>query len=238
MFRRNTPWWKKQQVVARPDPPKPITLAEFGVRAVAGSASDLFLAGGFLITWLHPYTFGQFAVKHFVVLMLLEFLVVHATGFLGAVTSRDMPFGARVLIYSVLLMFYGLMAFGMLFGMGSYWPALGFSLMLLGKAPNIIRPQHDDDAMMPIMANWAGMVCLYLFGAFATLMLDVPALGITPEVITLQDLGVGGEWPEKPYIVMAFGTIYFTGLALLNVITQYAAYRSSQKYRGVPISAP
>lgn len=237
MFGRRTPWWKKQPDQPKPPPPKPISGGELCVRVLTGSVPDLFLAAGFFITWHRPYTFGEFAVKHFMALMLLEFLVVHATGFLGALTSRDTPFYERILIYSVLMVFYGLMSFGMLVGMGSYWPALGFTLMLLGKAPNVFRPQHGDDAMMGIMSNWAAMVCLYLFGVFATAVYELPPYGVTPEVIAAQNFETGGEWPEKPYTVMAFGAIYFTGLALLNVVTQYVTYRMSQNYREGATSA-
>lgn len=230
MFSRRVPWWKKQTETPKPKP-KPVTRAELGVRVLTGSVPDLVLAGGFLITWYLPYTFGEMAVKHFTLLMLMEFLVVHATGFMGALTSRDTPFGMRLLMYSVLVTLYALMAFGLSVGLGNFWPALAFTLMLVGKLPNIFRPQHDDDAMMGLMANWAGMVCLYLFGAFFTLTYEIPMHGITPEVIASQHFDVGGEWPERPYTVMAFGAIYFTGLALLNVLSQYVDYRTSQKYR-------
>ena len=179
MFRSPKPWWKmtdeeRANLHREPAPPKPISLVELATRIVIGSGLDLALAASFLITWLHPYTFGEFAVKHFTLLMLLEFLVVHATGFMGALTSRSMGLFERILIFSLLFLFYIGMAFGMSVGMGSYWPALGFGLMLLGKLPTILRPQHEDDAMMGIMANWAAMVCLYLFGIFFVVTADIP----------------------------------------------------------------
>jgi hypothetical protein len=237
MFRSPKPWWKmtdeeRANLHRKPAPPKPISRVELATRILVGSGLDLALAAAFLITWLRPYTFGEFAVKHFTLLMLLEFLVVHATGFMGALTSRSMGLFERILIFSLLFLFYIGMAFGMSVGMGSYWPALGFGLMLLGKLPTILRPQHEDDAMMGIMANWAAMVCLYLFGIFFVVTADIPHLGITPEVIASQKFDVGGEFPERPYIVMAFGTLYFTGLALLNLITQGLTYRASQKALG------
>ena len=48
-------------------------------------APDFVLSAAFLITWLAPTVFGQKAVKHLQNFMLVEFLVVHATGALGAI---------------------------------------------------------------------------------------------------------------------------------------------------------
>lgn len=222
-----TPWWKKKPGEREAPEPPPEPAIRFWIRLTVALAADLALAAAFLITWLRPYTFGEFAVKHFTFLMIFEFLVVHATGFLGAVGSRSSGTWERLFMYSVLCLVYGLFAAAFAFSAGSLWPAMGFILMFLGRAPGILFRPHSDDAMMGIMSNWAAMVCLYLFGVFFVLMNDVPALGITPEVIAAQEFGTGGEFPERPYIVMAFGALYFTGLALLTLVSELLGRRAA-----------
>ena len=50
---------------------------------------------------------------------------------------------------------------------------------------------------------------LYLLRAFATLVLPVPRLGITPAVIAAQQIHATGLWVEQPQRVLALGVVYF-----------------------------
>lgn len=54
-------------------------------KCLMAAAPDFALSVAFIVTWVAPNTFGQQAVRHFMNLMLFEFLVVHATGVLGAI---------------------------------------------------------------------------------------------------------------------------------------------------------
>jgi len=181
---------------------------------------ELGLAALFLITWVWPDTFGERMVHKLTFLMLLEFLVVHSTGFFAAISSKDDTRLRRGLMFSGLLAFYLMMAGAFSAMYGGPWPLFGFLLVALPRIPGIVLRPPDDDTQFWMMANWAGMTALFLLGAFATLVYDVPPLGVTPEVIEAQEFGIGGEWPEQPYRVMAFGTLYFTGLALLNLLME------------------
>jgi len=200
-------------------PPSSSTLA-FVLRLVFSVGSDLALAGVFLITWIEPYTFGERTVHHLTFLMLLEFLVVHATGFLGAVGAKDESRMHRALMTAGLLAFYLCFAGAFSAMYGGWWPLIAFLMLFLGKLPNVVFHPPGFDGQSIVMSNWAAMTCLYLFGAAATVIYDVPPLGVTPEVIAAQQFGVGGEWPEQPFRVMAFGTIYFTGMALVSLATE------------------
>jgi hypothetical protein len=209
---------------AKDEAAKPIPVWKLLLRTAWSAVPDFGLAACFAITWVRPYTLGETAVHHFTFLMLLEFLVVHSTGFLAAVGTRDNGRWERALMYSVLFLFYALMAAGFSASYGSLWPLAAFSILMLSKAPNVLFRPHGDDAMFALMSNWAAMTCLYLGGIFFTLVYDIPPLGVTPEVIAAQEFSVGGEWPEQPYRVMAFGVIYFSGLGLLSILTELFAY--------------
>ncbi|HPO12077.1 MAG TPA: hypothetical protein PLI09_01425 [Candidatus Hydrogenedentes bacterium] len=191
---------------------------------LAGSAGfDFGLAAVFLITWTAPNTFGALSVHHLVFVMLLEFLVVHSTGFLGAIAARDSSLRQRVLMFSGLMVFYLLMAGGFSALYGGWWPLWAFMGLTLSKIPSVVLHPPDFEGQTVLMANWAAMTVLYLGGAAVTVMMPVPAWGVTKEIIAAQHFGIGGIWPDEPYRVMAFGALYFTGLGLLAIINELIA---------------
>lgn len=217
---------------AEDDAPPPPSTATFVLRLIVSVGSDLGLAAVFLITWIAPYTFGVQTVRHLTFLMLLEFLVVHATGFLGGIGSKDSTRRERAFMAFVLLCLYLCFAAAFSAMYGGWWPLLAFLTLYLGKLPTVVfhPPGHDGQSI--VMANWAAMTCLYLFGVFATVMFDVPPLGVTPEVIAAQEFTMEGEWPEQPYRVMAFGTIYFTGMAIVSLL--FEIFTRPRKKKTIP----
>lgn len=180
--------------------------------------SDLCIAATFLITWISPYTFDERMVHKLTFMMLIEFLIVHSSGFLGAISARDIPKRERIFMLSVLLFFYALFVAGFSAMYGGWWPVIAFLGLTLPKLPVILFNGVDDDAMFVVMGNWAAMTALYLFSLFAVLTYDVPQWGVTAEVVARQAFGVEGEFPEQPHRVMAFGTIYFTGMAMVALV--------------------
>lgn len=210
----------------------PISGLRLLLRILISAVPDFALAAVFYITWNAPYTFGTHTVHHLVFVMLVEFLVVHATGFMGAISARGTGKWERIGMFSALSLFYVLMAAGFAASYQGIWPIVAMIYLLGSKIPNIMFRPTSDDAMMGVMANWAAMVCLYLFGCMYALTAGVESRGITPEVIAAQGFDVGGEFPEKPYIVMVFGAVYFTGMGILSILTellQWAAARRRYK---------
>ncbi|MBI1320427.1 MAG: hypothetical protein GC168_15990 [Candidatus Hydrogenedens sp.] len=186
--------------------------------ALWSAAWDLGIAASFLITWIRPETFGERTVHKLVFLMLLEFLVVHSTGFFAAISSQSEKKRSRAFMFTLLLGFYILFSAAFSAMYGGPWPLIAFLLLALPRIPGIVLHPPDEDTQFVMMANWAGMTCLYLGSIFVTLIYEVPALGVTPDVIAAQNFSVGGEWTDQPYRVMACGALYFTGLALLNLL--------------------
>jgi len=54
---------------------------------------------------------------------------------------------------------------------------------------------------------------------FATVMLPVPALGVTQEAIDLQGFSMEGLWIEEPFRVLAFGFLYFAAIGLWELFS-------------------
>lgn len=200
-----------------------LQIIKVSARLAASAGFDFGLAGVFLITWIAPNTLGELSVRHLVFVMLLEFLVVHSTGFLGAIAARDVSLRERILMFSGLMMFYLLMAGGFSALYGGWWPLWAFLGLTVSKIPSVVLHPPDVEGQTVLMANWAAMTVLYLGGAAITVMIAIPSWGVTPEIITAQHFGIEGIWPEEPYRVMAFGVFYFTGLGLLAIINECIA---------------
>lgn len=214
------------------------------IRLLLRAGWYLCIAAGFAITWVAPDTFGPTTVHKLTFLMLIEFLVVHATGFFTAAGSMRreaiaMPSvqaassgsGAlqRLAMVTGLLLLYVLFAWGFSVSYGNAWPLFAFLLVVLPRLPDVVLRPTDDDETGRAMAAWAAMTALYLGGAFATLALPVPPLGITPAVVAAQGFDGGGAWPEEPWRAVAFGCIYFTGLAVVTALFERAARRRAMR---------
>jgi hypothetical protein len=59
-------------------------------------------------------------------------------------------------------------------------------------------------------------VALYVLGVFVTVILPLPRLGITPEVVAQLGIPGSGLWVERPHTVIAFGLLYFGALAAVK----------------------
>jgi hypothetical protein len=205
------------------------------------SGADLAIAGSFLITWISPYALDERAVHKLTFVMLVEFLVVHSTGFFTAFSSKDsmMSFGAasaeraerrrRAIALFGLLAFYLLFAAAFSASYGSAWPIFAFVGVSLPRFPALIRSGQGDDETFRGMATWAAMTALYLAGVAVTAVADIPPLGVTADVIASQKFGIGGLWPEQPYRALAFGSFYFTGMAIIAAITELLDERRFRK---------
>jgi hypothetical protein len=189
--------------------------------------TNAWIAAMFLITWFRPNTFGPLTVHHLTFVMLMEFIVVHATGFLGAISARDESVKYRAAMFVGLMSFYMLFAAGFAAMYGGWWPIWAFWGLILSRFPTVVLRPPDMQGQNVLIVNWAMMVMLYLGGALLTAVPDVSPIGITPDVIAAQHFDTGGLWPEQPYRVMAFGTFYFTGLGVLGAINEIISIRST-----------
>lgn len=188
--------------------------------AVLAAIPDFAIAGLALVTWISPARVGEEKVAWFLGLMLLEFIVVHSSAFLGAVALSDAPKPRRVAQALALSAFYTMFAAAFAFGVQHWWPLWAFWALsanrmlgiLLGQAPT---GRERDFAM----ASWAAGAACYLFGVFATLLLPLPRLGIRSSMLGDLTEDSGGVWVDEPHRVVAFAALYFTLTGLLNLMS-------------------
>lgn len=182
-------------------------------RASAWAAlPDGITAAGFALVWLFPFALDSLSVKTALLVMLLEFFLIHATGFFTAIgASPKVSRAWRLLALGGLTLFYLAMVVAFARSFGEWWPVLAFLWLAVGKAVWALgtrAKQGDDAALLPMVA-WAGSVVAYLFGAFLTVLVPLPRLGMTEQVQPRFGLEGGGLWIDEPHRVVAFGLVYF-----------------------------
>ena len=168
------------------------------------------------MTWVAPGLLGVHRVRDVVLLMLMEFIVIHSSAFMG--TAAWGGFGGKLprgLAIVGLGLFYSLFVGGFALVFKTWAPLLGFWLLTLNRLSGALLSHADGEETSQVMKGWATSTFFYLIAVFATTFLPIPALGITPDVIDAADVpGDSGLWVNRPYTVLAAGFLYYTACAL------------------------
>lgn len=171
---------------------------------------DLVLSVVFLVTWIRPDALGDFMVRWLLLVMLMEFIVLHSAAFMGTVAFAPGSRARRSLALLGFAALYTLFAgaFSLIFR--SWWPLASFWGLSLNRLLGVVLGQVPDEEQKAfVMRGWSAGIAFYLLGCFATLLLPVPALGITPRAVAAQHIPGTGLWVQQPYRVIAFGFFYF-----------------------------
>lgn len=175
---------------------------------------DAVTAGTFLFGWLAPLAVDGLA-RNLALVMIVEFLLIHATGFYTVfILGGDRGLRRNLPVLAGLTVFYLLFIVVWSIIFGAWWPLLIFGWLLVGKLQWLhVAPGERRDKLVPAMAAWAASVAFYILAVMLGLIVPLPYFGITPEVVPLLEIGGSGVWPERPQTVMASGVIYFSLLA-------------------------
>jgi hypothetical protein len=180
-------------------------------RRIVAAFPDAVTAAVFALLWVAPLAFGASGVRNAMLVMLVEFVLVHASGFMGVImlsdrTSRGMRVAALLGFAVFYLLFIG--TFVAVFA--QWWPLFAFAWLLLGKLAVVLGAHRlDVGERQRVQSTWALSVLFYLGGVFATTLLPLPRLGVQPDVLPLLGLTGSGVWVDAPHCVLAFGCVYF-----------------------------
>jgi len=178
---------------------------------------DAVTAGGFALVWMSPFVFGPLSVKTAMLTMLVEFFLVHATGFFTAFGNDQYASRRqRVAMLLGLSLFYVLMIGAFAWSFHAWWLLLAVAWLLVGKILWVVQnPKPDDGSMTRQMMAWAGSVVVFLGGVFFTSIADIPRWGMSSDLGPKFGLDPqGGLWEAEPHRVVAFGVVYF-GISFL-----------------------
>lgn len=193
------------------------TIALPGLRAgrLLGALPDAITAAACVVVWVSPLAIGLGAVKTIVLMMMMEFLLVHGTGFFTVVAfADDLSRGKRVLAMLGLLAFYALFVGVFAWMFRAWWPIWVFAWLVVAKGFWIFSaPRERKQELQRQMTTWAFSVAAYLAAVFGGVFLPLPQLGLTPDVVSTLGLPGGGEWIERPHTAVAGMAFYFLAIA-------------------------
>lgn len=179
---------------------------------------DAVTASVFAWLWIEPLYFGKHAVANGMLIMLVEFILLHASIFLGN-TAFAVGVSRRRKTRAILGfgLFYLLFIVAWSLAFGEWWPFVAFAWLLIAKLALVMQPgQQNVDRLQRMQSAWAMGAMAYLGGVFLTVFVPLPRLGLQPGVVSQLDLPGGGLWVNQPHTVIAFGAIYFATLAIVK----------------------
>ena len=176
---------------------------------------DAISAAVFLTAWIAPTLLGPEVVKDLMLTMLIEFIVIHSSGFYAVISGLEgTRRGARLIMLTGLTCFYLLFVLAFSYGFGSIWPIFAFGWLFVSRFAHIwIHPLRLSRETGRMMLMWAASGATYVVGVFVTVFLPLPHFGVTPEFVAAMHLAGKGEWISRPYTVLAFGAFYFAAQA-------------------------
>lgn len=113
---------------------------------------SLSIAAVFLITWIHPYTFGRHTYSRLSCVLMLEFLSIHSFLFVGGAWSVEST-GKRVGCLSVVLPFYLLFAWGLSVVSGGWRPLSAFLGITVDRFRFISTYRKDEKRLQQMGMN-------------------------------------------------------------------------------------
>lgn len=189
-----------------------------------------------LWVWAYPLALGADAVAGVVLMLLLEFILLNATGFFTVIPFM-FALGSRtrsgILIGLCGLYLILVVTFAKPFH--AIWPYFVFAWMAASKLLWMHRNRRASRTeQMWLIAGWAVAVLVYLGAVGVGATLDMPQLGITTNVLPFLHLPGGGEWVDEPHRAVASATFYFTMLALYKTMYFYVRRCRQGRQRGTP----
>ncbi|MCX6143508.1 MAG: hypothetical protein NTZ35_09825 [Ignavibacteriales bacterium] len=200
--------------------PEPIESQGYTIAHLFSALPSFFLSGMFLITWIAPEALGEKTISYLMLVMLLEFINVHAAGFMGNTIISESERGKKAMTIIGLGVFYTLFVGAFALTFKQWWPLWAFWGLVLNRLLGVLlgkAPTGQEKNM--IQTSWGIGVFCYVMLVFATIILPVPAFGVTSEVIAKQGFTMRGLWIDEPYRMMAFGFLYFAVIGLTELFS-------------------
>lgn len=187
-------------------------------RALASALPDLVLGAGFAYAWIAPARVGPGMIRWMLMTMLLEFIVIHSSAFMGKMAFAPVRGWVGASCVIGLGCFYTLFVVGFCLSFHTWWPLLSFWALTLNRASVVLFGQAPSGSEQKvIMSSWAATTLFYLAGCALTAIPPLPHPGWTADWVANLHLGGSGVWISEPWRPVAFGTVYFTAVGLFEL---------------------
>ena len=173
-------------------------------------------AAVFLTAWVAPTRFGPVYVRNLTLVMAMEFIVIHSSIFYAVIAGVDVARGTRIKWLAALTSLYLVLVFGFAIQYKSSWPIFAFAWLFVSRFMHVwIDPVSSEVEAKRMVNMWAVSVVAYLFGAFTTILVPLPSLGMDSRFISSMMQSGGTGWSSgETHTTLAFGSLYFSILAV------------------------
>ena len=196
------------------------------IASAVSSIPDFILAGILLRIWLFRSQNGTSEVHWALILVLMEFVVMHSAAMMGGLIELDMksmdpPMKRwhKLPLFLFLCAFYSVFAY--LFGS---WPAMqGFLLLCLNRAlPVITGRVFSEEEKKRATDNYATAGVLFIVAIFLGIILWVP-----DEMIRSRE----GTGDTESYRMIVTGVLYYAMHALIKICPAIEFVRGPLQYK-------
>ena len=188
-------------------------------------STDFIIAATFLIVWISPTIFGDNTISSLSALLLIELVSIHSALFMMSLIYSRHPFVIRICGLLPIVIFYVFMAYMISYSFNSYWAFLGFCGLMVRRIVifTLDKTQKKNIEFKPAFIRGFIQVAFLFIAISITLDTPLPELGVIPEYVQqIKEPGdPGGLWVDEPYRVLCSGLIYFLGLGLWHIYSQY-----------------
>jgi hypothetical protein len=169
-------------------------------------ASALFC----LTAWVAPQVIGPHAFNMVVAMMAVEFLLIHGAVMFTALAGAmaDAPRWLRWSSVAAPLLVYLIFLIPVARSIGQWWPLSVFLWMIYSKMQGAYPPRAQASM------RWLFSVGIFMAAVFGTMLLPLPRLGFTPQLIAQLAGSSSGTWAEKPQSLVAAMLIYYIALSI------------------------
>lgn len=155
-------------------------------------------------------------VRFGVALLLLEFVLLHSSAFIGALSATAKTLWKKLLGFAGLAAFYGVFVLGFALGTSSRAVLDIYLFVMLGRLVSLVADSKSGSEVF--IARAVGGVLVYLPLVFASVLVPWPRLGITEELASAaRTPNSSGLWVDQPHRAIAVGAIYFLCMGLLEL---------------------
>ena len=193
------------------------------LKSILALIPDMALAALFLSTWINPQLIPSVTVGSLVLVMIMEFVVIHSAGFMGAILVGDADRSKKIKGTLWFGAFYLLFFIAFAITLKTWWPMLAFLLLMANRLFSVMLSDNMSLTQKNIvMGEWAIALALYILCVAAFLMVPVDPMGASGSLST----GGSGEWELRPYKALASGVFYF---ALMGFAKFFIVMRANQR---------
>ncbi len=182
---------------------------------IVSAIPDLALGIAFLAAWWVPGWMQPNSMLVLMVILLLEFINMHSSAFLGMVWLGPQSRVRKLATMVCLSLFYTafVAAFSVL--ANSLWPVLAFwGLTANRMLATFLDPAPAEQRRLRIRATWAACAVCFLGAIFAGVILPIPRMGWLPGS-NLRDLAhAGGLWVDQPWRMLCTGALYYIAMGI------------------------